>query len=135
MLDWMIRAAIVGGIATTAAWLFEHGLRNAKMGTRHAWTFALLATTLLPVIPRLTPGLPVSAVVPEITSDIGCIKRPRKTNAPPRVLAQSIIRISPGRPSLPSKISRSRLVWRSTINRLDSFFIQSLLSNSTLLVT
>lgn len=67
MLDWMMRAAIVGGIATTAAWLFEHALRNAKVGTRHAWTFALLATTLLPVIPRLTPVSPVSVVVPAIT--------------------------------------------------------------------
>lgn len=67
MLDWMMRAAIVGGIATTAAWLFEQAFRNARVGTRHAWTFALLATTLLPVIPRLTPESPVSEVVPAIT--------------------------------------------------------------------
>jgi TonB family protein len=66
MLDWMVRAAIVGGVATAAAWMFERAFRNVNAGTRHAWTFALLATTLLPLVPRLTSSSSVTEVVPAI---------------------------------------------------------------------
>ncbi|MGQ0560368.1 MAG: M56 family metallopeptidase [Gemmatimonadota bacterium] len=65
MIDFMLRAVIVGSLATAAAWLFERALRNAGAGTRHAWTFALLATTTLPFLPRLfhtTSTLPVPVI-------------------------------------------------------------------------
>jgi TonB family protein len=65
MLDFILRALIVGGLATCAAWLFERALRNACLGVRHAWTASLMATTTLPFLPRIfetTSTLPVPAI-------------------------------------------------------------------------
>jgi TonB family protein len=69
MLELMIRTLVIGGIATLAALLFERGLAHLRVGTRFAWTFALLATLVLPILPRLSQvRSPVSDVLPQITA-------------------------------------------------------------------
>jgi TonB family protein len=67
MVELMIRVIIVGGLATGAAWLFERGLAQLQLGRRFAWTFAIMATLTLPLLPRLLATSP-AAVVPEITA-------------------------------------------------------------------
>ena len=67
MFELMIRTTVIGGIATVAALLFERGLAHLRMGTRFAWTFALLATLILPWLPRMTSA-PMSDVLPQITA-------------------------------------------------------------------
>ncbi|MGQ0815735.1 MAG: M56 family metallopeptidase [Gemmatimonadota bacterium] len=67
MLELMGRAVIVGALVSGAAYLFERALRHLHSPTRYAWTFALLATTLLPLIPRVTTTSPVPDFVPQVT--------------------------------------------------------------------
>jgi TonB family protein len=67
MLELMIRTTVIGGIATVAALLFERGLAHLRLGTRFAWTFALLATLILPWLPRMTSA-PIGDVVPQISA-------------------------------------------------------------------
>ena len=64
MLELMLRTLIVGALATVAALLFERSFAHLRVGTRFAWTFALLATLVLPFLPRLFPASPVPAVMP-----------------------------------------------------------------------
>src|SRR5688572_6495720 len=64
----MLRAVIVGAFASAAAMLFEKGLTHLRLGTRYAWTFALLATTALPFVPRMLNRAP--AVMPEFTMPV-----------------------------------------------------------------
>jgi TonB family protein len=66
MVELMIRAIVVAGLATAAAWLFELGLASSRMPRRFAWTFALVATSTLPFLPRLVEQSPVAAI-PQIT--------------------------------------------------------------------
>ena len=63
MFEFMLRSIVIGSIATVAALLFERGFAHLRIGTRFAWTFALLATLLLPWVPRFDNS-PVSDVVP-----------------------------------------------------------------------
>ena len=64
MLDLMLRTLIVGAYATVAAFLFERGFAHLRIGTRFAWTFAVMATLLLPFVPQLLQNSPVRDVVP-----------------------------------------------------------------------
>ena len=66
MLELMLRTMVVGAFATAAALLFERGLAHLGVGRRHAWTFALLATALLPFLPQFTETARVPDVVPTI---------------------------------------------------------------------
>ena len=68
MLELMLRTVLVGALATAAALLFERGFAHLRIGTRFAWTFALLATVVLPFIPQLTKSSPVADVVPVIAA-------------------------------------------------------------------
>lgn len=56
MPDLILRAVVIGAIVTVAALLLERGLTHLRVGKRHAWTFALLATSLAPWLPRVTPA-------------------------------------------------------------------------------
>ncbi|HEY0306442.1 MAG TPA: M56 family metallopeptidase, partial [Longimicrobiales bacterium] len=47
-----------------AALLFERGFAHLRIGTRFAWTFALLATLVLPFVPRLLRTSQMPDVVP-----------------------------------------------------------------------
>ena len=67
MLELMLRAVIVGALASAAAWLFEQAFAHLRVGRRFAWTFALLATLVLPFVPRLFDGSP-AAVIPEFSA-------------------------------------------------------------------
>lgn len=77
MWELASRFVIVGAFAYLAGFLFEQALRYAGRPTRFAWTFSLLATLLLPVMPRLLPdSTPVLApvadfVVPALTIEAG----------------------------------------------------------------
>ena len=64
MVEIMLRTLIVSAFATIAALLFEREFAHLRIGTRFAWTFALLATLLLPFVPRLFPSSPVPDVMP-----------------------------------------------------------------------
>ena len=64
-MELILRAIIVGALASGAGWLFEHGLAHLRMGRRYAWTFALLATLVLPLLPRMFEASPTS-VVPQL---------------------------------------------------------------------
>jgi TonB family protein len=67
MLELILRILVIGAFATGAALLFERALIHARLGARYAWTFALLATGLLPWLPEFaTTALP--AVVPQVTA-------------------------------------------------------------------
>jgi TonB family protein len=68
MTEFMIRTLVIGGIATVSGFLFERGLAHLRAGTRFAWTFALLATLLLPLLPRLSNSSSMSDVVPQISA-------------------------------------------------------------------
>lgn len=67
MFELMLRSLVIGALTTGAAFLFERALRNARLATRHAWTFALFATALLPYIPRLLPERASGLSIPQIT--------------------------------------------------------------------
>jgi hypothetical protein len=54
MVELMLRAVVIGALVTTAAMLLERGLAHLRMGRRHAWSFALMATALAPWLPRWT---------------------------------------------------------------------------------
>jgi TonB family protein len=118
MLEWMIRAAIVGAIATIAALMFERAFRNVAFGTRHAWTFALLATTLLPLIPRLTSNTPVSDVVPAVTLPAIVVSGGAETSSAlnTMMLAWLIMSAIVGLAYLISyvRLQRARRAWRPT---------------------
>src|SRR5688572_8999350 len=64
MLELMLRTLIVGALATIAAVLFERSFAHLRVGTRFAWTFALLSTLVLPFVPRLIRTSPVPDMVP-----------------------------------------------------------------------
>lgn len=66
MMQLIIGSIVVGALATVAARFFERGLAHLRVGTRHAWTFAILATAALPFLPRL-PANSVSEIVPQVT--------------------------------------------------------------------
>jgi TonB family protein len=66
MLELMLRILVISAFATAAALLFERALIHARLGARYAWTFALLATGLLPWLPEFaTTALPA---VPQVTT-------------------------------------------------------------------
>ncbi len=67
MLELMLRMVVMGAFATAAALLFERALAHLGRGSRHAWTFALLATVLLPLLPQLIRS-PVPSVVPQMAT-------------------------------------------------------------------
>jgi TonB family protein len=68
MLELMLRTLIVGAFATIAAVLFERGFAHLRIGTRFAWTFALLASLVLPFVPQLMQSSPVPDVVPVLVT-------------------------------------------------------------------
>ncbi len=78
MLELMLRAVMVGAFVTAAALLLERGLAHLRVGKRHAWTFALLATSLAPWLPRMTsvrvealPVMEMPMIVVNTTSQAG----------------------------------------------------------------
>ncbi len=68
MLELMLRTVLVGVFATAAALLFERAFAHLRLGTRFAWTFALLATLVLPFVPQLITTNRVPDVVPVIAA-------------------------------------------------------------------
>lgn len=78
MLELMLRAIVMGALVTVAALLLDRGLAHLRTGKRHAWTFALLATSVAPWLPRWTaarvealPVLEMPTIVVNATSQAG----------------------------------------------------------------
>jgi TonB family protein len=73
MVAWMIRALLVGGAISAAAYCFDSAGRNLRAPTRFAWLFGLLASIALPFTPRIiaAPSLPPlipDFMMPELTT-------------------------------------------------------------------
>ncbi|HEX6559284.1 MAG TPA: M56 family metallopeptidase, partial [Longimicrobiales bacterium] len=66
MIAWMMRALVVAGLASAAAYCFERALYNRGQATRFAWLFGIATSLLLPLVPRLARVPDVSGVIPAI---------------------------------------------------------------------
>lgn len=78
MLELMLSFVGAGSLVTMAATLLERGLAHLRAGTRFAWTFALLATALVPFLPQFSsrtvdvvPVLEMPTLVVNATSAAG----------------------------------------------------------------
>jgi TonB-dependent SusC/RagA subfamily outer membrane receptor len=57
LLEWMVRAAVLGALVSGAAWALEQVVRAGKGATRFVWVGALVVTLVLPLVAMLAPDM------------------------------------------------------------------------------
>lgn len=67
MLALMLSILIISSLATLAGFLFERAAVSMKLSRRFAWAIALIASALMPFIPKVLPSAEVDSAIPQFT--------------------------------------------------------------------